>query len=80
MIATVTTGRETDHRIVAYKFCATGNVRYSGLSVGSAPLVLSDNIGDSFLGRYEHDLVPGHEEFERFNLRDLLDHQRRKRV
>ena len=40
----------------------------------TGPLRLPDYIGNSILWRYEHDLVFGDEEFERFDLRDLLSH------
>jgi hypothetical protein len=48
------------------------------LSARTGPLLLADYIGNSILWRYEHDLILGDEEFERFNLRDLLGHKRRK--
>jgi hypothetical protein len=46
----------------------------------SGALLLPDYIGNGLLGRYDHDLILGDKEFERFDLRDLLDHQRRETV
>jgi len=36
---------------------------------------LFNYVGNSIARRYEHDLILGDEEFECFDLGDLLDHQ-----
>jgi hypothetical protein len=47
-------------------------------AAGAGPLPPPGHIGNGLLWRYEHDLILSDEEFEYFDLRDLVDHQQRK--
>jgi hypothetical protein len=66
------------------RFGPKADIRYRRPSITcrrarrAGPLPPPDHIGNSLLWRYEHDLILSDEEFECFDLRDLVDHQQRK--